>query len=309
VKSGDTSPIVLLGASGQLGSDLCREFGSVGRQLIPLTHHDVELRNHGQVAQTMERLRPGVIVNTAAFHKVEACEEDVEQAFAVNCIAMRNLARVADRLGSYLVHFSTDYVFDGESDVPYSEGAAPNPINAYGVSKAAGEFFVRNSCRQHLIVRTSGLYGLAGSSGKGGNFIQTMLRLGRRDGVVSVVTDQVLSPTYTVDLARMIWRLVEARAQGVFHVTNTGSCSWHEFARSIFALSGVQAEVRPTTTASMDATVRRPRYSVLVSSRLGREFGLMRHWGDALADYLKAEEATVAVRPTSQGARGTNAEK
>jgi dTDP-4-dehydrorhamnose reductase len=298
VKPGDTSPIVLVGANGQLGSDLCAELGSEMRNLVALTHHDLELRNHDQVAQTMERLRPGIIVNTAAFHKVEACEEDVEQAFAVNCIAIRNLARVADRLGSYLVHISTDYVFDGESGVPYSEDATPNPINAYGVSKAAGEFFVRNSCRRHLIVRTSGLYGVAGSSGKGGNFIQTMLRLGRRDGVVSVVTDQVLSPTYTLDLARMIWRLVRAEAQGIFHVTNAGSCSWFDFAKLIFKLSELPAEVLPITTDSMGATVKRPRYSVLASTRLGAGgFGSMRPWSQALADYLEATGTTVGEAP------------
>ena len=286
---GDKTPIVLLGANGQLGTDLSRQFQSETRELVALTRQDVDVRSHEQVALTMERLRPGVIVNTAAFHKVEACEDDVEQAFAVNCIAVRNLARVADRLGSYLVHLSTDYVFDGEGRTPYAEDSPPNPINVYGASKAAGEFFVRNSCRRHLIVRSSGLFGLAGSSGKGGNFIQTMLRLGRERGVVSVVTDQILSPTYTADLADMIWRLVAAESQGVYHVTNRDSCSWYEFARSIFELSGVPSEVQPVTTASMNSTVRRPRYSVLANRRLeSTGFGLMRPWSQALDSYLQA---------------------
>jgi dTDP-4-dehydrorhamnose reductase len=198
------------------------------------------------------------------------------------------------------VHFSTDYVFDGESDVPYGEEVAPKPINVYGTSKAAGEFFVQSLCRKHLIVRSSGLYGIAGSSGKGGNFIQTMLRLGHQNGVVSVVTDQVLSPTYTLDLAQKVWRLVEIEANGLFHVTNNGSCSWFEFARSIFALSGVNAEVRPITTASMAATVKRPSYSVLANKQIEKSgIGPMRPWIEALADYLRASGAEVGSRPGS----------
>ena len=288
------TPVLLIGANGQLGSDLCREFKLVDSRLVQMTRADLELRNHDQVANVLETVRPRVIINTAAFHKVEACESDVEQAFAVNCIAVRNLALVADRLGACLVHLSTDYVFDGKSVVPYEEKVAPNPINAYGTSKAAGEFFVRSLCRKHLIVRSSGLYGLAGSSGKGGNFIQTMLRLGRQQGVVSVVTDQVLSPTYTLDLARMIWRLIEIEAQGLFHVTNSGSCSWYEFARSIFALSGVQAEVRPIRTDSMATGVRRPSYSVLANSQLEKSgFGPVRPWVEALEDYLQSAGALV----------------
>jgi dTDP-4-dehydrorhamnose reductase len=303
VSSGGRAPVVLIGANGQLGSDLAREFQSNQRPLVAMSRAEIELRDHKQVAHALEALRPSVIVNTAAFHKVEACEADVEQAFAVNCIAVRNLALVADRLGSRLVHLSTDYVFDGESDVPYTEESTPNPINAYGTSKAAGEFFIRSLCRQHLIVRTSGLYGLAGSSGKGGNFVQTMLRLGRDQGAVSVVTDQVLSPTYTLDLARTIWRLVAANAQGLFHVTNSGSCSWNEFARSIFEMSAVPAEVRPVTTASMGAAVRRPRYSVLASRKLDNiGFGVMRPWREALADYLLAAGAAVSQEAAPQRA-------
>src|SRR3989475_5402459 len=286
--------IMLIGANGQLGSDLRQAFQSTPHELVPLNRADIDIRNHEQVADVLASLQPHVILNTAAFHKVEACELDAEQAFAVNCIAVRNLAIAADRIGAYLVHVSTDYVFDGEARVPYPEEATPNPVNVYGVSKAAGEFFVRSLCRRHLIIRTSGLYGIAGSSGKGGNFIQTMLRLGRQQGVVSVVTDQVLSPTYTLDLARMIWRLVEIEAQGLFHVTNSDSCSWYEFARSIFALSGVQAEVRPIRTDSMATGVRRPSYSVLANSQLEKSgVGPMRPWVEALENYLQSAGALV----------------
>lgn len=264
-----------------------------------MTRHDIELRDHEQVARTLEAMRPSVIVNTAAFHKVEACESDVDQSFQVNCIGVRNLAIVAERIGALLVHMSTDYVFDGESPTSYTESAPPNPINVYGASKAAGEFFVRNLCSRHLIVRTSGLYGVAGSSGKGGNFVETMLRLGREQGRVSVVTDQTLSPTYTSDLADMIWRLVEGEALGLYHVTNSGACSWYEFACAIFEVSGAAVEVRPIDTAASGASVRRPRRSVLANERLAEEgIGLMRPWRDALASYLAARRPVDQRRST-----------
>ncbi len=285
--------IALIGANGQLGSDLSREFHTTEHELLPLTRGDVDIRNHDQAAQVLMSLRPDVVLNTAAFHKVEACETDADQAFAVNCLGVRNLALVAEELGASLVHVSTDYVFDGAARSPYAEEAAPNPVNVYGTSKAAGEFFVRSLCRRHLIVRTSGLYGLAGSSGKGGNFVQMMLRLGREKGTVSVVSDQVLSPTHTLDLAQMIRRLVDTGAQGLYHVTNSGSCSWYEFARSIFELGGVHAEVRPIDTAASGAKVRRPAYSVLANRRLEREgFEPLPTWSAALKKYLDASSTT-----------------
>jgi dTDP-4-dehydrorhamnose reductase len=289
--------VVVIGANGQLGSDLCRQFALDDRRLVALTRSDLELRDADQVSRTLDAIRPVVIVNTAAFHKIEACETDVLQAFQVNCIAVRNLALVAERLGACLVHLSTDYVFDGESDRPYPEGAVPNPINAYGASKVAGEYFVRNICRRHLVVRTSGLYGAAGSSGKGGNFVQTMLRLGRESGPVSVVSDQVLSPTFTVDLATMMWTLVEAEADGLFHVTNSESCSWYEFARAIFELNGMAVDVQPIATSATGASVRRPRRSVLSNSHLqSTGFGRLRPWRQALASYLALTEAAAGKR-------------
>lgn len=286
-----TPPAVVIGANGQLGTDLCREFSHYGSKgaMVPFTRADFDVRHHDRVADALEALRPSVIVNTAAFHKVEACETDVEQAFDVNCIAVRNLAMVAERVGARLIHLSTDYVFDGESSLPYSETESPNPLNVYGTSKAAGEFFVRNLCSRHLIVRTSGLYGLAGSSGKGGNFVQTMLRLGRERGDVSVVNDQVLSPTFTLDLAQKIWEVAAADAQGVYHVTSSGWCSWYEFARAIFELCEMQVSVHPIDTSSSGSPVRRPRFSALANARLESEgFGPMRSWKEALASYLQA---------------------
>ena len=283
--------VVILGAKGQLGIDLCQEYEASGEEFVPLSHADVDVCDYGQVAAILASLWPSAVINSAALTNVEACEENVEETFAVNCYAVRNLARVCGELELLLVHLSSDYVFGGDQMTRYAEDSAFNPLNVYGVSKAPGEYFVRNLCQKHLVIRTSGLYGLAGSSGKGGNFVETMLRLGQERGEVSVVTDQVLTPTYTYDLASKIRELVGRGAQGVFHVTNSSACSWYEFARGIFDLWDPRVEVKPTTSADFGSTVRRPTYSVLDNRRLREEgLSILRPWPLALAAYLEARK-------------------
>jgi dTDP-4-dehydrorhamnose reductase len=282
------SKIVLIGANGQLGTDL-RRHSPAGRDVISLTHEQLDVRDHDHVNRFVSDSRPDVIVNTAAFLNVDRCEDEVDTAFAVNADAVRNLALAADGAGSCLVHISTDYVFDGRAREPYEEEAPVAPLNVYGRSKLAGERHVREICRRHLVVRSSGLYGVAGSSGKGGNFVTTMLRVGREKGEVAVVDDQVLAPTSTADLALRLWRMIDGRAQGLFHVTNSGACSWFDFARSIFELSAMNVVVKPIDSATFAAKARRPAYSVLDNSKLEREgFGRMRPWREALASHLQA---------------------
>src|SRR5258708_7081691 len=184
---------------------------------------------------------------------------------------------------------STDYIFDGTASDPYPEEAAPNPLNVYGASKAAGEFLVRNSVRRHLIVRTSGLFGLAGSSGKGGNFVETMLRMASEARTPTVVTDQIFSPTYTEDLAGMLLQLVRAGANGTYHVTNSGSCSWYDFAETILDVTQADIHAVPCLTADRPSNVRRPSFSVLENGRLRAEgYQPMRLWIEALVSYIEA---------------------
>ena len=195
--------VLVTGASGQLGTDLCRIL--TDSELVPLTHKDIEISDISSVKQAFNKYKPDIVVNTAAYVRVDDCEDEKEKAFRVNALGARNVAVVAQELGARLVHLSTDYVFGGEAETrttPYTEFDAPVPLSIYGKSKLAGENLARQFCLRHFIVRASGLFGTAGSSGKGGNFIETMLRLARERDELKVVNDQVFSPTYTGDLAR-----------------------------------------------------------------------------------------------------------
>ena len=286
--------IVVIGASGQLGSDLCKQLGAT--DLVPLTHSDIEIARMDSVRDSVGKLRPSIIINTAAFHRVDDCEVDPDKAFRVNAIGARNVAVVAQELGAKLVHISTDYVFGGETEprtIPYTEFDTPVPPNVYGKSKLAGEDFVRHLCRRHFIFRVSGLFGVAGSSGKGGNFVETMLRLAKERNELKVVNDQVFSPTYTRDLARKIVQLMTTEYYGIFHITNKGICSWYEFTTEILRLAGIKTPVMPITRDQYPQKARRPRYSVLDNYHL-RLLGMddMRPWQEALKDYMVARGHT-----------------
>jgi dTDP-4-dehydrorhamnose reductase len=224
---------------------------------------------------------------------VDAVEEDVDRAFQVNATGARNLAIACRDSDAALVHISTDYVFSGRGSRPYVEDDPVEPLNVYGVSKAAGEMLVRAAWPKHYIIRTCGLYGIAGSSGKGGNFVETMLRLAEASQRIRVVNDQVLTPTHTAALGRQMVRLVTSGAFGTYHATCQGACSWYEFAQEIFRQAGREPDLEPQTTAESGSRVRRPAYSVLENRRL-RDLGLdvMPGWREALTDYLAAKAAT-----------------
>jgi dTDP-4-dehydrorhamnose reductase len=278
--------IALLGANGQLGTDLHRALDS--HKVVPLTIDDFDVTDHARTRAVLTGLRPAAIVNTTAFLRVDDCETQAETAYAVNAASVLNLVRVANDLDAVFVHFSTDYVFDGTARQPYTEESQPFPLSVYANSKLAGELLVRAYAKKYFLIRSSGLYGCAGSMGKGGNFVETMLGKARRGETIRVVNDQTLTPTYTIDLANQVSILLSTRHYGLFHATNEGSCSWFEFARAIFELAGVDAKLSPTTSSEYKAPAARPANSVLENARL-KSLGLnrMRDWREALAAYLR----------------------
>ena len=277
---------VVLGSAGQLGRDLCPRLPG---EVIALTRETTDLTRPESLCAALTDLRPDVVINCAAYNLVDKAESESATAFAVNAWGVRDLALVCRDLGCVLVHFSTDYVFglDEKRAMPYAETDAPGPVSVYGLSKLAGEYLVRSLCPKHFIIRTCGLYGVWGSGGKGGNFVETMLRLAGQGKPIRVVADQVCTPSYTVDVAAATAGLIQTGKYGLYHVTNAGAVSWHEFARMIFELAGVTANLTPITSKEFGAAARRPSYSVL-STTAYETLGLpkMRSWREALAAYL-----------------------
>ena len=276
---------VVVGATGQLGSDLVRTFDRPG-ELIPLGSRDLDVLDAARVRSTLADLRPTVVINATAYNFVDRAEEERSRAFALNAEAVGSLAATCHALGGVFVHFSTDYVFDGHKRTPYVETDAPAPLSAYGESKLAGERLALERCARTVIFRVSGLFGIAGTSGKG-NFVETMLRLAREGKPLRVVADQVLGPSYTLDLARKVWAVLPKATHSLYHLTSGGQTTWYDFARRAFELAGVTADITPVTAAEFGARAGRPAYSVLGHAHLaalGEDD--LRPWDSALAAYI-----------------------
>lgn len=288
--------IAVIGANGQLGNDVVQAFTSNGDEVYPFTHSDIELKNVDSVLHSLRDLQPHVAVNTAAMHHVENCELDPEKAFAVNALGSRNLAMAARDTQCVLMHVSTDYVFDGRKQRPYDENDYPRPLNVYGNSKLAGEHFIQSVTDRYFILRTSALYGNSGCRAKGGlNFIQLMLKLAKERDELRVVDTEVVSPTSTAELAKQIVALSRSDCYGLYHATAEGSCSWFEFARTIFAMTGTKANLVVAGPNEFPAKVPRPKYSVLENAGL-KSSGLNRFepWQNGLLAYLNQQDRSLA---------------
>jgi dTDP-4-dehydrorhamnose reductase len=271
--------VLLIGANGMLGKDIVQEWH--GDELIPATSRDADIRNYEQVERLITATRPEWIVLAAAYTDVDGSERDPEAAFAVNGKGTENVAGVAQKYGAKVLYVSTDYVFDGQGKRPYEPADPIAPINVYGESKARGEQAIQASLRDWCIVRTSWLFGASGSS-----FPEKILRASETRPELSVVSDQVGSPTYTRDLAVAIRGLVHADARGFVSVTNSGTCSWFEFAQEILRQAGKNNPVKPIDTVQAARAAKRPAYSVLSPAVL-HAFGItVRHWREALPPYL-----------------------
>ncbi len=280
--------VTILGSAGQLGTDLCKAFSEGGRhQVTALTHEQVDVTRPSGLIDSLGQDEPDAVVNCAAYHKVDECEDQPEHALGVNSIGALNVARACAELAAKCVYISSDYVFDGAKGTPYLEGDLPQPLNVYGVSKVAGEHFVAQACADSVVARTASLFGVAGASGKGGNFVEAIIKKAKAGGPLKVVNDVRMSPTYTLDAARALENLVGANSEGVFHVTNAGSATWYEFARAILDLTGHDVLLEPTSSDEWPAKARRPANSSLSSDRMDQPTGaLLRDWADALKAYL-----------------------
>jgi dTDP-4-dehydrorhamnose reductase len=277
--------VLITGGEGQLAADLMQSFSR--HEVIALGRAGLDIASPDAIERVFMQEKPDVVVNTAAFHRVDLCEQEPEQSFLVNAAAPHRLARACDRYGAVLVHFSTDYVFDGNQTTPYRETDTVNPLSLYGSSKAAGEMAIRSAMERHLIVRTTGVFGLAGVRSRHGNFVETILRLAGKGEPMFVVSDQTLTPTYGPDLAETVRALVEGGAHGTVHVTGGGQCSWYEFAAEIVRLAGFPTPLSPVRQRDRPSPASRPTYSVLSHDTL-RMLGIPepQHWTDALQQYL-----------------------
>jgi len=294
--------VLLTGAAGMLGTALLAEFGRAGWVVEALTRRDLDIADRTAVLQVVAKIRPYVVVNAAAYTAVDGCEHQPVRAFRVNTLGPLNLGLACREQGIPLVHFSTDYVFDGRASTPYREDAPPRPINVYGKSKLAGERALLRVAGCPVIFRTSWLFGPGGR-----NFVDTTLRSLQQVGWMRVVTDQVGCPTYTRDLAmavcRLIARGITAPLAGIYHLTNGGSCSWYQLAQAVALLAGYQAwQIIPTTSMELGRPALRPAFSVLANDRWRREgFPMLRNYRQALGAYLMGDKG---ICPQPQGGQG-----
>ncbi|MEH2536417.1 MULTISPECIES: dTDP-4-dehydrorhamnose reductase [unclassified Bradyrhizobium] len=283
-------PVAVFGAAGQVGRELLRQ-PSIGLPVVGFTHEDVDISDAAAVRVAIDRLRPSVIINAAAYTAVDKAESEAERAFAVNGQGAGNLAQVAQSQGSTLIHISTDYVFDGRKREPYVEDDPVNPLSVYGRSKQAGERLVTIGCERHIILRTAWVCGTHGS-----NFVKTMLRLAGERELVRVVADQWGTPTSAGDLAGAIFAIITGLSEGrdafgTFHLTNSGATTWHSVAAHVFAWLVASGRTAPRldaiTTAEYPTPAARPIYSILNCGRVFQVYGVaLRPWERALDDIL-----------------------
>lgn len=263
-----TKNVVVFGAAGQLGVELVRVLGERGYQVHPFNRQSVDIANADLLERTVAPLQPDVIINAAAYNQVDVAEQEPQAAFAANALGVRNLALISRQCDALLVHFSTDYVFDGTLGRAYTEEDAPHPLGAYAVSKLAGELYARAYLDNPLILRTSGVYGPGGMKTARGNFVEVMLRLAKGGQPIRVVEDHCASPTFAPALAERTLDLMESPHRGIFHAGGGEPISWFDFAAKIFAAAGLSPELRPTKEREHRTAARRPKFSALANARM-----------------------------------------
>jgi dTDP-4-dehydrorhamnose reductase len=281
--------IAVIGADGQLGTDICKALDRTDHDLIPLTIEHIDIADIDSTANVLKDAKPDIVINTAAFHDVPRCEKEPETAFKVNGLGARNVAEVCNEVDSVSMHISTDYVFDGKKRAPYIETDLPMPLNVYANTKLSGEYFVEATAKKYYILRVSGIYGKSPCIGKGGrNFVETMLKLSKERPEIRVVDDEFLTPTSTVEVSRQIVKVIDSVPEyGLYHCTAEGSCSWYEFAAEIFEITKPDIKFNKALPGEFKVEVNRPTYSVLENKNLkDRGINILRHWKEGLREYL-----------------------
>lgn len=281
--------LIVIGANGQLGTDLV-EVLSREHEVIGLNHADIEITDIDNVKNVISQAKPQMVLNTAAYNLVAQAEKTPAEAFLINATGALNLAKISKDFQVQFVHYSTDYVFDGKKRKPYSEEDRPNPLSVYGNTKLAGEYFAMNYCERSYVIRVSGIYGKVPSRGKGGNFVTTMVKLAREKPEVSVVNDEILSPTPTYHIAKNTAALIKSAAFGLYHMSCEGECSWYEFAKVIWETLQLKTPLHAASVNDFPASVNRPFYSVLQNKNL-EALGInqMPEWKKSLIEFLKNE--------------------
>jgi len=286
--------IALIGVDGQLGTDINSYFAGKGIEIAGLVGlKDIDVCDYKVSESVLKKINPDFLINTAAFHDVDLCEDEALSALEVNVTGVKNLAMICREMDVPLMHFSTDYIFDGKKKNPYIEDDRARPLSLYGISKLAGEQVMQYILDKYYIIRLSGLYGRAGCVGKGNmNFVEMIIKMSENEREIMVVNDQILTPTSTVDVAEKLSELIQTGKYGIYHMTNTGSCSWYEFAWEIIRLMKLSTKILPTTTEEFGAKARRPHYSVLDNLNL-RKIGLadLRNWKEALKNYIRNRDS------------------
>ncbi len=282
--------ITVIGSNGQLGSDIVKEFSLKEYEVVGLTHTEIEVSNFESVRSVLTNVKPDVVVNTAAMHNVEKCEQEQLRSFEVNSLGAKYLAETCNEINSVLVHISTDYVFDGKKNSPYAETDKTTPLNVYGNTKVSGEQFIEAIAKKYFIMRTSGVYGHSPCRAKGGlNFVELMLKLAKEKPELRVVDDEILTPTSTKEIAPQLIELIKTDAYGLYHSTAEGSCSWFQFAKKIFELTSTKANLQIAGLNEFPMKVPRPKYSVLENANLkSRGINIMKSWEDGLKEYLNS---------------------
>lgn len=280
--------ILITGANGQLGTDLVQSL-SKKHEVVGTKRQELNIINNQEVLEYFKSHSFDIVINAVAYTNVDLCETDFDNAFLVNAVGPRNLAVASNQYNFKLIHISTDYVFSGENPNGYFEFDRTSPINNYGLTKLCGEDYIKNLCSKYFIIRTSWLYGKHGK-----NFVKTMLSLSEDRDELKVVNDQVGSPTFTVDLVDFISNIISSEKYGLYHFSNSGTCTWNEFAKEIFKISEKDITVLPISTEEFNAPASRPKFSVMRNYLAKLEFDYEpRHWKKALKEYILGDREQV----------------